>query len=63
MAHDAALVRRTISLTPELAARVDDWQFRNRIKKEVEAVRRLLEIALEAEEQKIGDPSQTAKTK
>lgn len=41
--------RVQVSLTPELAAAVDEFRFGNRIGSESEAIRRLLERGLEAE--------------
>src|SRR3712207_6056003 len=43
-------VRKTFSLPASLWQRIEDYQFRNRIKRDAEALRRLLERALEVEE-------------
>lgn len=43
--------RKMISLPAELAQQVDDFRFRERIKTEAEAIRRLIEMGLAAEDQ------------
>jgi hypothetical protein len=42
-------LRRGVTLTPELAERVDNYRFGNRIKSDVETLRRLIEAGLSAE--------------
>lgn len=37
-----------VPLTPDLAKRVADYRFENRINTEAEAIRRLIELGLEA---------------
>jgi hypothetical protein len=48
----AADAKRTIRvpllLTPEEAKNLDDWQFANRLRTRSEAIRRLIEMGLEA---------------
>ncbi len=41
-------VRKLVSLTPELAKRIDDYRFGQRIKSESEAIRALIRRGLEA---------------
>lgn len=41
-------VRKLVSLPKELAKNVDDFRFAGRIKTESEAIRRLIELGLEA---------------
>ena len=55
---DAAepIVRKTFSLPADLWRRVEDYQFRNRIKRDAEALRRLLERGLDAEEASAAKP-------
>ncbi len=42
------IVRKTVSLPASLWQRVEDYQFANRIKRDTKAVRRLIELGLEA---------------
>lgn len=49
------VVRKTVSLPGDLWQRVDDFQFQNRIKRESEAIRRLIEAGLEAAGAKRGE--------
>ncbi|WP_298222452.1 ribbon-helix-helix protein, CopG family [Acidocella sp.] len=41
------LVRKLVSLPPDLLAAIDDYRFANRVKTESEAIRRLIEQGLE----------------
>ncbi|CAK7192294.1 hypothetical protein COMNV_00485 [Commensalibacter sp. Nvir] len=41
-------IRKTISLPSEMWQAIEDFQFENRIKKETEAVRKLIDIALKS---------------
>ncbi len=45
----APVVRKVTALPPALWERVNEWRHDNRIGTEVEAVRRLIEIGLDAE--------------
>lgn len=51
---DETTIRKTISLPAELWKRIEDFQFKARVKKDTEAVRRLLEIGLDAYERDQG---------
>jgi metal-responsive CopG/Arc/MetJ family transcriptional regulator len=42
------LVRKLVSLPPDLVAAIDDFRFANRIKSQSEAIRTLLRVALDA---------------
>jgi metal-responsive CopG/Arc/MetJ family transcriptional regulator len=42
------LARKLVSLPHELLAAIEDYRFANRIKTESEAIRRLIELGLEA---------------
>ena len=46
--NEAPTVRKTVSLPSSLWKQIDDFQFDNRIKRETEAIRRLIELGLEA---------------
>lgn len=48
--------RKIVSLSPQLAQAVEDFRFENRIGSEAEALRRLIELGLEASKTK---PDQT----
>ena len=39
-------VRKNVTFSAELWARIDDWQFANRVKKDTEALRQLIELGL-----------------
>jgi hypothetical protein len=41
-------IRKTISLPAALWRRIEDYQFANRVKRDTEAMRRLIELGLEA---------------
>lgn len=41
-------VRKVANMTPALAARVEDYRWNNRFERESEAVRRLIELGLDA---------------
>jgi hypothetical protein len=41
-------VRKTVSLPSSAWSRIEDFQFENRLKRESEAIRRLIELGLEA---------------
>ena len=41
--------RKPVSLPPELSEAVDEFRFKNRFKTESDAIRRLLELGLEAD--------------
>lgn len=43
-------VRKIVSLPPEIARAVDDFRFENRIPTESEAIRRLIELGLSADQ-------------
>lgn len=45
--RDSDLPRKLVALTPELADRVDDFRFGNRIGSESEALRQLITIGLD----------------
>lgn len=45
-------VRKLISLPKALAASIDDFRFRERIKTESETIRRLIELGLETAKQR-----------
>jgi hypothetical protein len=47
---DDPIIRKTVSLSASLWQRIEDYQFRNRVKRDAEAVRRLLELGLQAAE-------------
>jgi hypothetical protein len=47
---DDPLIRKTVSLSASLWQRIEDFQFRYRVKRYAEAVRRLLELGLQAAE-------------
>jgi metal-responsive CopG/Arc/MetJ family transcriptional regulator len=44
------VVRKTVSLPESLWRRIEDFQFKHRVKRDAEAVRRLIELGLEADE-------------
>jgi hypothetical protein len=48
---DDTTIRKTISLPLKLWKRVEDFQFEARVKRDTEAVRRLIELGLRAHEQ------------
>jgi len=50
-------VKKLVNLTEEQAKRISDFRFEQRLQSENEAIRRLIEIALDAAA--IGDPSKT----
>ncbi len=41
-------VKKLIAMPPALAAAIEDWRFANRIGSEAEAIRRLIQMGLEA---------------
>ena len=45
--------RKPVSLPPELVEAVDEYRFANRFKTESEAIRRLIELGLEAAKQEV----------
>jgi hypothetical protein len=47
--NDDPPVRKTVSLPSGFWRRIEDFRFENRIKRETEAIRRLIELGLEAE--------------
>jgi hypothetical protein len=47
----APVVRKTISLPSDTWQQVEDYQFGHRIKRETEAIRRLIELGLKAARQ------------
>ena len=47
---DDPIIRKTVSLTASFWRRIDDYQFQHRVKRDAEAIRRLLELGLEAAE-------------
>jgi metal-responsive CopG/Arc/MetJ family transcriptional regulator len=51
MADDDATIRETISLPQKLWKRIEDFQFSARVKRNTEAVRRPIELGLQAHEQ------------
>ena len=48
------VVRKTVSLPSSIWRQVEDYQFANRVKRETEAIRRLIELGLEAAKKKKG---------
>jgi hypothetical protein len=55
------VVRKTVSLPASLWRRIEDFQFENRIKRDAQGVRRLLELGLaaaEADQARQGKPEQ-----
>ena len=48
---DEPVVRKSVSLSAGLWRRIEDYQFKHRVKRDAEAVRRLLELGLQAAEQ------------
>ena len=46
------LTRKTVSIPVSMWEEISDYRFANRITKEAEAIRRLLEVALEIERKK-----------
>lgn len=44
--------RIALMMTPDEVTAVDDWGFANRIRSRAEAIRRLIELGLEASEEK-----------
>jgi len=42
------MIRKTISLPSSTWQRIEDYQFANRVKRDAEAIRRLIELGLEA---------------
>jgi hypothetical protein len=55
--------RKMVSLPPSLAEQVEDYRFENRLKTEADAIRRLLQLGLEAARGKPAHrptPSQTS---
>ena len=47
---DEPFVRKSVSLSADLWRRIEDYQFAHRVKRDAEAVRRLLELGLDAAE-------------
>jgi hypothetical protein len=43
-----SIVRKTVSLPSSTWKQIEDFQFANRIKRETEAIRRLIDLGLEA---------------
>jgi hypothetical protein len=50
-------IRVPLLLTPEEAKKLDDWQFANRLRTRSDAIRRLIELGLEAAKAELGRPS------
>lgn len=48
MSDDEPAIRKTVSLPASTWQRIEDFQFAHRIKKDSVAIRRLLELGLEA---------------
>lgn len=48
-------VKKLVNLTEEQAARISDFRFEQRLQSENEAIRRLIEIGLEASTQQSGE--------
>jgi hypothetical protein len=44
------IVRKTVSLPTSVWRRIEDFQFGNRVKRDTEAIRRLIELGLKAAE-------------
>jgi Arc/MetJ-type ribon-helix-helix transcriptional regulator len=53
--------RKIVSLPPDLERAVDDFRFENRFPSESEAIRRLIELGLEAATRKAKPPDLTPK--
>src|SRR3712207_507160 len=49
-------IRKTVSLPASLWQRIEDFQFEHRVKRDTEAVRKLIEIGLRAAQ---GEPTQS----
>jgi hypothetical protein len=58
---DDPIIRKTVSLSASFWQRIEDYQFRNRVKRDAEAVRRLLELGLQAAEAVASDAPSPAK--
>lgn len=52
MSEQETIVRKTFSLSADLWRRIEDFQFQNRVKRDAEAIRQLLELGLEAAQQR-----------
>jgi hypothetical protein len=46
------VIRKTVSLPTSVWRRIEDFQFENRVKRDAEAIRRLIELGLEAAKKK-----------
>jgi hypothetical protein len=55
MAYMRAMPRKIYDLDEGLIRRIEDYRFQNRVKSEVEAVRRLIEAGLDVEAKKAED--------
>ncbi len=53
--NDDNVVRKTVSLPAGVWRQIEDFQFANRIKRETEAIRRLIETGLSAAKAKTGE--------
>ena len=50
------IVRKTVSLPASVWRQIEDFQFGNRLKRETEAIRRLIDLGLDAASAKASDP-------
>jgi metal-responsive CopG/Arc/MetJ family transcriptional regulator len=55
--------RKMVSLPAELAERVDDCRFAHRLKTEADAIRRLIQLSLEASQSRSGTSALTQNPK
>jgi len=57
-----APIRKQVNLPPDVARKVDDYRFENRISTESEAIRRLIELGLKAVEAEVRDETGSSRS-
>jgi hypothetical protein len=55
MSNEPRTLRKVVSFAPSEWGAVDDWMDKNRIRVEAEAIRRLIELGLEAAREEPGE--------
>ncbi|WP_372400739.1 hypothetical protein ABMY26_36540 (plasmid) [Azospirillum sp. HJ39] len=56
MSNEPRTVRKVVSFAPSEWKAIDDWMYENRVRVEADAIRRLIELGLEAAKK---DPGST----
>ena len=62
MSDQARNLRKVVSFSPSEWKAVDDWMYENRVRIEAEAIRRLIQLGLEAARERSGRRSPAAET-